>query len=58
LYPATDRQQTGNFVDGNKQHVQGNMLPGNSGNMLPDVNALPVSHNFLAPGKIRPGGDI
>jgi len=29
LYPATDGQQTGNnFVDGNKQHVAGNMLPG------------------------------
>ena len=28
LYPATDGQQTGNnFVDGNKQHVDGNMLP-------------------------------
>jgi len=28
LYPATDGQQTGNnFVDGNKQHVAGNMLP-------------------------------
>jgi len=27
LYPATDGQQTGNnFVDGNKQHVAGNML--------------------------------
>jgi len=33
LYPATDGQQTGNnFVDSNKQHVDGNMLPGN---MLP-----------------------
>jgi len=33
LYPATDGQQTGNnFIDGNKQHVYGNMLPGN---MLP-----------------------
>jgi len=33
LYPATDGQQTGNnFVDGNKQHVADNMLPGN---MLP-----------------------
>jgi len=30
LYPATDGQQTGNdFVDGNNQHVDGNMLPGN-----------------------------
>jgi len=28
LYPATDEQQIGNnFVDGNKQHVAGNMLP-------------------------------
>jgi len=33
LYSATDGQQTGNnFVDGDKQHVDGNMLPGN---MLP-----------------------
>jgi len=32
LYTATDWQQTA----GNKQHVEGNMLPGN---MLPDVNA-------------------
>ena len=26
-----------NFVDGNKQHVDGNMLPGN---MLPGVNVF------------------
>jgi len=33
LYTATDGQQTGNnFVDGNKQHVAGYMLPGK---MLP-----------------------
>jgi len=40
LYPATDGQQTGNnfvtdnkqHVDGNRQHVARNMLPGN---MLP-----------------------
>jgi len=35
LYPAADGQQTGNnFVDGNKQHVAGNMLPD-----CPGVNA-------------------
>ena len=35
---ATGKQQTGNnFVDGNKQHVDGNMLPGN---MLPCKRGL------------------
>jgi len=47
LYPATDGQQTGNnfvadnmllqHVAGNKQHVEGNMLPGN---LLPGNAAL------------------
>jgi len=48
LYTATDGQQTGNnfvAVNGNKQRVEGNMLPGN---MLPGVNAAEVLHSHDA----------